>query len=317
MQYIVLDLEWNQPWPGSPSAQRKLPIHGEIIQIGAVRMNSEQALEDEFQILVRPRYYRKLNKRVSALTGLKDARLREEGVSFPEAMARFRQWCGEDCVFLSWGFDDAPILKENLLLFGLPVDWISQWYNAQIIFNAQTDGSASQKALKTAMELFDITPERPAHDALGDAHHTALVCQRLALAKGCRDYMQALYAHENGFHGTPPEGCLTRQVFHGFLSKEAALAAMAESTCPTCAGPMSIGRWYPQPGIRFMAMAVCPEHGKFLLRVRLSRDGENQLKASRLIYDGTSGAAKAYEELSQKSRRQKSSQYRKSTANTQ
>ena len=35
MYYIVLDLEWNQPWPGSPSAQKQLPvpIHGEIIQI--------------------------------------------------------------------------------------------------------------------------------------------------------------------------------------------------------------------------------------------------------------------------------------------
>ena len=40
MDYIVLDMEWNQPWPGSPSAQKTLsvPIRGEIIQIGAVRV---------------------------------------------------------------------------------------------------------------------------------------------------------------------------------------------------------------------------------------------------------------------------------------
>lgn len=40
MQYIVLDMEWNQPWPGSPSAKKVLPspIRGEIVQIGAVRM---------------------------------------------------------------------------------------------------------------------------------------------------------------------------------------------------------------------------------------------------------------------------------------
>ena len=24
MQYIVLDMEWNQPWPGSPSAKKVL-----------------------------------------------------------------------------------------------------------------------------------------------------------------------------------------------------------------------------------------------------------------------------------------------------
>ena len=40
MNYIVMDMEWNQPWPGSPSARKVLPvqIRGEIIQIGAVRV---------------------------------------------------------------------------------------------------------------------------------------------------------------------------------------------------------------------------------------------------------------------------------------
>ena len=42
MQYIVLDLEWNQPWPGSYSAKKVLPspIRGEIVQIGAVDSDS-------------------------------------------------------------------------------------------------------------------------------------------------------------------------------------------------------------------------------------------------------------------------------------
>ena len=44
MNYIVLDMEWNQPWPGSPSSRKVLPvqIRGEIIQIGAVRMTEDQ-----------------------------------------------------------------------------------------------------------------------------------------------------------------------------------------------------------------------------------------------------------------------------------
>lgn len=35
MQYIVLDMEWNQPWPGSPSAEKGSaePLRGEIVQI--------------------------------------------------------------------------------------------------------------------------------------------------------------------------------------------------------------------------------------------------------------------------------------------
>ena len=176
MDYIVLDMEWNQPWPGSPSSKKVLPvdIRGEIIQIGAVRVSEEQFVQDEFQIMVKPRYYRHLNRRVSKLTGIKEARLRDEGVPFPEAIEKFREWCGDDVVFLTWGFDDIGILRENLRLFGLDERFTEKWYNAQMIFNAQTDGSTSQKALKTAMEMFSIEATRPAHDALGDAYHTAL-----------------------------------------------------------------------------------------------------------------------------------------------
>ena len=56
MQYIVLDMEWNQPWPGSPSAKKVLPspIRGEIVQIGAVRMPRDGEVADEFQTLIRP-----------------------------------------------------------------------------------------------------------------------------------------------------------------------------------------------------------------------------------------------------------------------
>ena len=163
MQYIVLDMEWNQPWPGSYAAQKVLPvqIHGEIIQIGAVRLLETGKIADEFQVLVRPKYYKKLNSRVSKLTGLRDARLREEGLSFPEALERFRDWIGGPCIFLTWGFDDITVLEDNILLHDGEPDWITQWYNAQMIFNAQTGCGNTQKALSTAMELLGIEPSRP------------------------------------------------------------------------------------------------------------------------------------------------------------
>ena len=307
MQYIILDLEWNQPWPGSPSAQKVLPvsIHGEIIQIGAVRMLEDQTITDEFQVLVRPRYYRRLNKRVSSLTGIKESRLKAEGIGFAEAMQKFRAWCGEDCTFLTWGFDDLTIMQENLTLFGFETDWITRWFNAQMIFNAQTDGSNAQKALKTAMELCGIQPTRPAHDALGDAFHTAQVCATLDLMRGCLEYEKALKLHENGFHGAQPEGCLDRRVFHGYPDKDKAIGDMGgrENRCPECGKTMKSSRWYPQPGRRYMSMATCPEHGKYLIRIRLSEDADGTLKVSRLTYEGASEAAKAYEKLAQKPRR--------------
>ena len=304
MDYIVLDMEWNQPWPGSPSARKVLPvqIRGEIIQIGAVRVTEDQTVADEFQVLIKPKYYRRLNRRVSKLTGIKEAQLRDAGIPMQEAMAQFRAWCGEDVIFLTWGFDDITILRENLQLYGIEENWVSRWYNAQMIFNAQTDGSNAQKALKTAMEIFGIEATRPAHDALGDAYHTALICARLDLKKGTEEYAQALKSHVDGFHGAELPGCISRKVFYDYADKRAALSAMAgtENTCPVCGRQMLGSRWFAQPGHRYMDLATCPEHGKFLIRVRLSEQPDGTVRVSRLTYEATSEAAEAYARRAEK-----------------
>ena len=304
MNYIVLDMEWNQPWPGSPSARKVLPvqIRGEIIQIGAVRVTEEQLVMDEFQVLIQPKVYRHLNRRVSKLTGIKETRLKAEGIPFPQAIEQFRTWCGEDVTFLTWGFDDINILRENLRLFGLPEDWTGRWFNAQMIFNAQTDGSSSQKALKTAMELFEIEPSRPAHDALGDAYHTALICAMLDLKKGTEEYGKALKDHDNGFHGAELPGCIARKVFYDYADKRTALQAMneEENLCPVCNGQMTGTRWFAQPGHRYMDLATCPEHGQFLIRIRISEQPNGLTRVSRLTYEATSEAAAAYARRAEK-----------------
>ena len=165
-----------------------------------------------------------------------------------------------------------------------------------MIFNAQTDGSSAQKALKTAMEIFGIEATRPAHDALGDAYHTALICARLDLAKGTEEYGAALKSHVDGFHGAELPGCISRKVFYDYADKRAALSAMSgkENKCPTCGRQMLGSRWFAQPGRRYMDLATCPEHGKFLIRVRLSAQPDGGVRVSRLTYEATSEAAQAY-----------------------
>ena len=304
MDYIVLDMEWNQPWPGSPSAKKVLPvqIRGEILQIGAVRVTEDAKVADEFQVLIKPKYYKRLNRRVSKLTGIKESQLKEQGIPMEEAIARFRRWCGEDIIFLTWGFDDITILRENLQLYGLEYSWTERWYNAQMIFNAQTDGSTAQKALKTAMEIFGIEASRPAHDALGDAYHTALICAKLDLTRGIAEYEQALKSHVNGFHGAELPGCIARNVFYDYADKRAALAAMdgEENRCPICQAQMQGTRWFSQPGHRYMDLAQCPEHGKFLIRIRLSEQPDGLVRVSRLSYEATSEAAEAYARRAEK-----------------
>jgi hypothetical protein len=252
--------------------------------------------------MIRPKYYRRLNRRVSKLTGIKDAQLREHGVPFPDAIERFRAWCGEPVIFLTWGFDDIGILRENLRLFDLEENWTDIWYNAQMIFNAQTDGSNAQKSLKTALEIFGITPSRPAHDALGDAYHTALICARLDLKRGAEEYQMALRSHEDGFHGAELPGCISRKVFYDYPDKYEALDAMTvkENVCPVCGHQMLGARWFAQPGHRYMDLVTCPEHGKFLIRIRLSDQPDGTVRVSRLTYEADSQAAQSYARRAEK-----------------
>ena len=50
---------------------------------------------------------------------------------------------------------------------------------------------------------------------------------------------------------------------------------------------------------RCMAMAVCEEHGEFLVRLRLADEPDGTLRVSRLVYEGMSEAAESYRKLVQ------------------
>ena len=185
MHYVVMDLEWNQAMSSKSSVFNKLPIHlrGEIIEIGAVKLNEDMTPGEEFKIDVKPVYFKRMHYKVKKLTGFDRERL-AAGVSFPEALAQFRAWCGDDVTFLTWGCDDQGILEQNIIIHDLDWDWIAGWVNLQLIYNLQTDGDRNQKSLATAMEHFTIEQTRIAHDALGDAYNTALVCTHLNMEKG-------------------------------------------------------------------------------------------------------------------------------------
>ena len=58
MEYIVLDLEWNQSNTGKEDAVEKLPF--EIIEIGAIKLNKERVMVSEFNELINPQVYHEM-----------------------------------------------------------------------------------------------------------------------------------------------------------------------------------------------------------------------------------------------------------------
>ena len=97
MQYIVLDLEWNQPIsyhsPAYKSVGGKLLF--ELIQIGAVKVDESLRVVDSFSQLIQPQHYVKLHPRIARITHISQDELADAPL-FNEAVDAFAQWCGED-----------------------------------------------------------------------------------------------------------------------------------------------------------------------------------------------------------------------------
>ena len=221
MSLIVFDLEWNigyQPrlfdYHGAEQTLR-----GEIIQIGAVKVDETGRVLDTFSLNLKPRLFRKLQHHIAKVTGMTQADL-DGGVPIREGLQRFVRWCGPDAAFAEWGMDDVPVLKQNLFLNNLDERWPTRWYDLQQIFLAQRGRAEGEgMTLESVITRLGIPTDRPFHDALSDALYTVDVCQRLDLARGIAEYPteeQQLRA------AACPEGsdCRNVECFFGYLEKE-------------------------------------------------------------------------------------------------
>ncbi len=310
MNYVVVDLEWNQAMSSKSSVFNKLPIklRGEIIEIGAVKLTEDMQPGEEFTVDVKPVYFKRMHYKVKKLTGFDKERL-ALGLSFHDAFEKFRQWCGDDVTFLTWGCDDRGIMEQNIIIHDLDWDWIADWINLQLIYNMQTDGDKNQKSLATAMEHFEITQTRVAHDALGDAYNTALICSKLNMEEGLAQYeaaarMLATRCKKENPADNGPEA-LEHLVFPGYMSKADAFAdeELSKICCPKCAGELASQRWINQGDQRYMNIFTCPDCGSFLVRLKFRKQEDSTWSANRLIYEADDGMLDFYRSKSVLSRR--------------
>lgn len=313
MNYVVVDLEWNQAMSSKSSVFNKLPIHlsGEIIEIGAVKLNEDMTPGEEFTIDVKPVYFKRMHYKVKKITGFDKDRL-AHGVSFADALEQFRAWCGDDVTFITWGCDDQRVMEQNIIIHDLDWDWIADWINLQLIYNLQTGGDKNQKSLASAMEHFEIEQTRVAHDALGDAYNTALVCSKLDMTEGLSLYPEAeqiLAARMPNYkppHDSGEPEALRHDSFGGYESKAAAFADKAVSSvpCPDCGAEMHGVKWVNQGDQRYMNLCTCPEHGPFLARVKFRKSAENNVwHANRLVYRADGAMQDFYKAKAAQSRR--------------
>lgn len=188
MNYIILDLEWNQPLSPQRMVREPFKLGGEIIQFGAVKINSldDLSITDRYSEIVRPVFYTKMHKRVNEVTELTDDDL-SRGRPFTEVCPEFLAWCGDDFAFITWGDADIFMLEDNMSIHEMDIDALPECYDAQVVFDDQITQEDRSFALSYAMWKFGIKPER-SHDALNDAVNTVEVMKRLDFSEGLEGY---------------------------------------------------------------------------------------------------------------------------------
>lgn len=153
MKYIIFDLEWNQPADYAATNQEPVYLTGEIVKIGAVKLDENFCPIDELRIFIRPQYYTRMHNKVAALTGIRNQVPEEQGVSFPEAYQRFADWCGDQYAFMTWSMNDMPMLINNILLHGLDISNLPEYYDIQRIFSREIMRGETRYSLDTALSL--------------------------------------------------------------------------------------------------------------------------------------------------------------------
>ena len=279
MNYIVLDMEWNQANSYAEMVKDPIMLTGEIVQIGAVKLDETFHAIDSFNQRAKPCYYREINPRVAEVTKLTSADLRK-GSSFSDAFEQFSDWCGSDFLFLVWGTEDIRVLRKNMTLHDIETSGMPQHYNLQNIFTVQITNKVKQYSLEKAL---DLVHEKPfaAHDALNDAMSTVLICNHLDMARGLDEY-QDLIEKRNGI----VESYEFEDLYYDLddvLSDE----YVVSFECPDCGEIVWCNEWVKNTSRQLLSIAQCVDGKEYLVKLKLTYTLGDRIKVKRMVYELT------------------------------
>lgn len=306
MQYIVLDLEWNQALSGKPYKRDDLTLAGEIIQIGAVKLGEDLSITDSLRIVVAPKYYKKMHWSVKKLTGISTQNL-ADGLSFPDAFKQLSAFCGDDYAFLTWGPDDLPMLRTNLRLHRIQYVEPIPWYDLQKIYAKVVYDEKRQYSLADALEHFSISETYPAHDALNDALNTAMLCPHLQLDESVANYDSLFSAFETS-------DADTGEVIH-YDTYDAMVQdnKFPDYPCPQCEKPLAFGKWVRRSPRKRLSIAKCNCGCEFLLKLRWMEDESTGIHVVRSLHPANETQIAAYNRAVKNRRRNRKSNKTRST----
>ena len=275
MNYIIMDLEWNQ---SATTAGANPAIPFEIIEIGAVKLNSDKVMIDEFSALIKPQVYKTMHYMTGKLVHITMAELKHEQ-PFEEVMERFLEWCGEDYVFGTWGPLDLTELQRNMVFFGFKpfMNGPLAFYDIQKLFAIEYGEGKERRSLESAIDFLNIEKDIPFHRAFSDAYYAA---KAFALIKKKETLEHVSYdnfiappdkQHEVRVKFSDYEKYITRT----FATREAMLSdkEIKNVNCYLCDKPSKKHtKLFSPTGKYFLCIAYCEEHGYIKTKIRVRKN---------------------------------------------
>ena len=280
MNYIVLDLEWNQSSTGKEEVSKVLPF--EIIEIGAIKLNSDRKMTDEFSELIKPQVYHEMHHIIRKLIHLQMEEL-EKGKSFVEIMEKFRVWCGQDYIFCTWGPLDLLELQRNIRYYQLePLgEGPLAFLDVQKLFSIAYEDRKSRRTLEHAIDFLEIEKDIPFHRAFSDAYYTAKVLAQLDedVLKNCSfDVFHLPKDRKSEVHVI--FDTYAKYISRTFADKTEALAdrTVIETKCYLCHKNLRKKiRWFSPNGKHYYSVSYCDKHGYMKAKIRIRKSEEDSV----------------------------------------
>lgn len=280
MNYIVMDLEWNQGIRGKDRENETIPF--EIIEIGAVKLNSDFYEVGTFSRLIKPQIYREMHQITSQLVHINMKQLKREA-SFVEVMEDFLEWCGrEEYLFVTWGPLDLTELQRNMEFYGMDPLFTgpAKFLDLQKIFSIAYEDAKIRRTLEWAIEYLDMEKDIPFHRAFSDACYTARILQELPHKEVLQKVSFDLYVpprkREDEVKIQFPD--YVKYISRVFPDKKTAFSdkEVASSKCYLCHRNLKKQiKWFTPNGKHYYCVAYCELHGylKGKIRVRKVEEG--------------------------------------------
>ena len=281
MNYIIIDLEWNQPMKPDTLITDPVPLYGEIIRIGAVRTDENCGTADTFQVCVRPKFYRRIHYMVKKVTGL-DSTALSYGLPFRDAFRQLMEFCGEDPVFIAWGSEDEKVLRANLAVHGIDDSSVPPFIDMQIIFSRRHTCDGRQYGVVPATELLGLPTDLQAHDALNDAIYTYRIGRKINFTHYIPDEYSVILSEIEEEKRIQRE----QRYFRTFYGVESVRTAMHSKKITTCRCPECKTKLWHTYFVfiserKAVAFAKCSTDGEFLVTLKFTPVAENKYDVTR------------------------------------